>query len=79
MNAEVLSEIERIRQLTEGDFSVYTAESAMRVIAEFCYADAAMVCRETWKNAPNDRPEYRQNAISHGCIACAEAIEDRAR
>jgi len=37
-------------------------------------ADAARVCREIWQNAPNDRPEYRQNEISHGCLACEQAI-----
>lgn len=37
--------------------------------------DAARVAEELWRNAPNTRESgFRQNEISHGCIASAEAI-----
>lgn len=35
---------------------------------------AAAECERIWVAAPNTRPEYRQNEISHGCIASARAI-----
>ena len=36
--------------------------------------EAAVACLELWKSAPNERPEYTQTKISHGCIAAATAI-----
>ena len=36
--------------------------------------EAANVCWNMWKNATNKAPDYEQNSISHGCIACAKAI-----
>lgn len=34
----------------------------------------AQTIEDMWRSAPNDRPEYRQNTISHGCIAAIQAI-----
>lgn len=35
---------------------------------------AAVIAENEWRHASNTRPEYRQNAISHGCLASAAAI-----
>lgn len=41
--------------------------------------EAAKECERIWKEAPNERTDspltsFRQNEISHGCVACAAAI-----
>ena len=36
--------------------------------------EAAKLCRQIWKNASNERPDYWQNAISHGCLVCEKEI-----
>lgn len=35
---------------------------------------AACECERIWKESPNERPHYRQNAIADGCIESAAAI-----
>ena len=45
-------------------------EEARREAIEEC----AEICLSTWKEAPNEKPHYKQNQISHGCIASNEAI-----
>ena len=45
-------------------------EEARREAIEEC----AELCLSTWKEAPNEKPHYKQNQISHGCIASNEAI-----
>jgi len=37
----------------------------------------AALCERIWKDSPNERPHYRQNAIADGCIECAAAIRSR--
>jgi hypothetical protein len=67
-----------IRQLA----SLYSGEKtllpkrlaqARRETVEEC----AALCEQIWKDAPNESPEYRQNSISHGCLASANAIRAR--
>lgn len=36
--------------------------------------DAALESLRIWKEAPNGRPDYVQNAVSHGCVLSARAI-----
>jgi len=62
MNAEALAEVERLRQDAQGCFSGISVEEALRQAMRWAYADAARVCRETWKNAPNvSRINFRMN------------------
>ena len=44
-----------------------------------CYEDAAKVAENEWKNASNNPPEWRQNQISHGCLAAAAAIRGKGK
>jgi len=37
--------------------------------------EAKEECMRVWRNTTNERPDYTQNKISHGCIACRDAIE----
>lgn len=42
--------------------------------AEAMRERAARSCIELWKNFQNKAPDFRQNAISHGCIECDVVI-----
>ena len=54
------------------------AEAAEAALATaWCEAleEAKEECMRVWRNTTNERPDYTQNKISHGCIACRDAIE----
>lgn len=57
----------------------FTTEAAARAAIAVVLEEAAKECERIWKEAPNERTDspltsFRQNEISHGCVACAAAI-----
>jgi hypothetical protein len=51
-------------------------EMALAAVERETLERAVEICMNTWRTAPNDRAsDFRQNAISHGCIAAADAIK----
>jgi len=49
--------------------AAFAAQAAARM-RERC----AQECERVWRETPNERPHYRQNAVSYGCSECAAAI-----
>lgn len=47
---------------------------ALRELVAQAYEEAASEAERIWREAPNSRPEYVQNSVSHGCQASAKAI-----
>ena len=62
----------------DGGGDVVTEQSFLAALKEYGEAVRkrdAEICTNTWQSASNERPDYLQNQISHGCFVCAAAIE----
>lgn len=62
--------------LKKGEIETLLADTIKAAVEEEREA-CAQTCVDAWKNASNGPPNYRQNEISHGCIASAKAIRAR--
>lgn len=68
-------ELKRLRKAVVAHSSARTGDERYSAQAVIDREAARIQSLDIWRNAPNTRESgFRQNEISHGCIASAEAI-----
>ncbi len=65
------------RLRTDPEYCQLFIKEASKLAVEAEREACAELCLQIWRKASNTRPEYRQNEISHGCLACNAAIRAR--